>query len=100
MEREGDFHSSFPFPSIHTTFSNSTFHIDTHKAGCEAGVCYLGWLKAFLCELADLLFNFGSSALKPRRRRAFVRDAPLGDPLSGAVHATHGDSVGGGRGLR
>jgi hypothetical protein len=56
-------------------------------------VVYLGWLEALLCELADLFLNFEGGALQPRRRGAFVRDAPLGDPLSGTVHATHIDFV-------
>ncbi len=97
----GNFYSSLPFGTLVIQILHSTrtsIKKDYKRAGGDAGVCYLGWFKAFLCELADLLFDFSSSALQPRRRRAFVRDAPLGDPLSGAVHATHGDSMGEGRG--
>ena len=50
-----------------------------------------------LGELADVCLDVGSGSLEPSWRRAAVGAGRLGDTLALAVHASHGEEVGGGR---
>jgi hypothetical protein len=49
----------------------------------------LGWGQTLLCELAHMFLNVRGRDLKPRRRRALVREGSLRDTLSWCMHTTH-----------
>jgi hypothetical protein len=50
----------------------------------------LRWLRALLCELADLVNDLLGGGLEPCRGGSGVWDGGLGDTLSFAVETTHG----------